>query len=212
MTTGGQHWPHIHYKANTPDLTWLKTCFTNNRVCPETYFKTIFNLHHLQFFLSLKLLVLFTENSSWNTHICMHCNKCELQLINSKASDFNYCKQKHANLMSSICACIHIPEVSFFLWRLRCAMICPGSQPSHVSVPMWMWKDKTVSPIFTSSPWVRVQGSQRTLGCRVTENMYILINVLTVLRCVRNSCVCVTCSILFPLRTVPFWLPWSISI
>lgn len=98
-------WPQEGSTDHTPlqsQHTWLymiQTCFTNNRVCPA-YFKTIFNLHHLQFFLSLKLLVLFTENSSWNTHTyaCI-AKKCELQLINSKASDFNYCEQKHAKML-----------------------------------------------------------------------------------------------------------------
>lgn len=53
----------------------------------------------------------------------------------------------------------------WFLWCLpRWAMTCPGSQPSQVSVPEWMWKDRTVSPIFTSSPWVRGQGSHLALG------------------------------------------------
>lgn len=33
----------------------------------KTYFQTIFNLHHLQFFLSLNFLVFFTKNRSWNT-------------------------------------------------------------------------------------------------------------------------------------------------
>lgn len=56
--------------------------------------------------------------------------------------------------------------LSSLLCLLRWAITWPGSQPSQVSVPEWMWKESTVSPIFTSSPCISACGSHLVLGCR----------------------------------------------
>ncbi|TNN33449.1 hypothetical protein EYF80_056393 [Liparis tanakae] len=99
------------------------------------------------------------------------------------------------------------PELSSLGCLLRCAITCPGSQPSQVSVPAWMWKDSTLSPIFTSSPCIRACGSHLVLGCggNGDSDDVVLRRTLQALKAAP------TCRMRLPLMTVPFWLPWSTS-
>lgn len=159
--------PHTHCSVCRHSTDWLHeqmrrfTLKLAAAAYDNSYLQAIFGLHLLQLLLPQCFFILLGKCRTFRNTV----------IVNLKSVFVNHIRLLQTTL-SSVYQPLHktiggfSPVFSSLLCLLRWAIIWPGSHPSHVSVPEWMWKESTVSPIFTSSPCISAYGSHLVLGCR----------------------------------------------